>query len=198
MGGFFGGAAEGRGVRLRGRDVEASLELDFLDAIRGGEKRLTLANPGGGAQTIRVRIPPGVDEGGRLRVPGKGTPGVGGGPAGDLWVTLRIRSHPVFHRSGRDLSLDLPITVSEAIRGAAVEVPTLDGRVTLTIPAATDSGTRLRLRGKGVPGHDREPAGDLLVRVEIRVPRELDDRAADALDELVRFEGTEIRKELFS
>lgn len=198
MGRFFGGGAEGRGMRFRGNDVEAALELDFLDAIRGGEKRLTLGRPGGGGtETIRVRIPPGVDEGGRLRVPGKGGPGAGGGPPGDLWVTLRVRPHRLFERQGRNLSLEVPITVSEAIGGAAVEVPTLEGRVTLTIPPGTDSGTRLRLRGKGVPASDGSGAGDLLVRVQIRVPRQVDDKVKEALREIERAQDPEVRKELF-
>jgi DnaJ-class molecular chaperone len=201
MGRFFAGgrAGGGRGIRLRGPDLEASLELDFLDAVRGGEQRLTLGRPeGGGANTITVRIPPGVDTGGRLRIPGKGGPGVGGGPPGDLSVVLRVRPHRVFRREGRDLSFDLPISVAEAIRGAKVEVPTLDGRATLTIPAGTDSGTRLRLRGKGVADPRGGPPGDLFARILIRVPRQLDDAAARAVDALERAEDRDLRKELFA
>jgi DnaJ-class molecular chaperone len=196
------GGAEGRGMRLRGSDVEASLELDFVEAVRGGEKRLTLARPtpdGAVAnETVTVRIPPGVDNGGRLRVPGKGMSGLGGGPDGDLWVDLRVRPHAIFRRDGRNLELDLPISVREAIRGARVEVPTLDGRVTLTVPPGTDSGVRLRLRGKGVPAARSGSAGDLFARIQIRVPKQLDDEAAEALDRLGAFEDPDIRKELFS
>jgi curved DNA-binding protein len=199
MGRYFGGRGEGRGIRLRGPDLEASLELDFLDAVRGGEQRLTVATgPGGaGGETITVRIPPGVDTGGRLRIPGKGGPGIGGGPPGDLQISLRVRPHPVFRREGRDLSFDLPIGVFEAIRGAKVEVPTLDGRATLTIPPGTDSGTRLRLRGKGVPDPRGGPPGDLFARVQIRVPRQLDPAAQSALDALEGAEDRDLRKELF-
>jgi len=198
MGRFFGRRAEGGGLRMRGADLEASLELDFLDAVRGGEHRLTLGRADDGSETITVRIPPGVDTGGRLRIPGKGAPGVGGGPPGDLSVVLRVRPHRVFRRDGRDLTFDLPITVTEAIRGAKVEVPTLDGRATLTIPPDTDSGTRLRLRGKGVPDPRGGAPGDLFARVQIRVPRDLDAAAKKALEELERAEDREIRKELFS
>jgi curved DNA-binding protein len=202
MGSFFGRAAGGRGIRLRGADVEATLELDFLEAVRGGEKRLTLARPIEGddvaSETITVRIPPGVDTGGRLRIPGKGAPGIGGGPPGDLQVTLRVRTHRIFSREGRNLTFDLPITVREAVRGAKVEVPTLEGRATLTIPPGTDSGTRLRLRGKGVPDPRGGAPGDLFARVQIRVPRGLDADADRVLDGLERFEEPGIRKELFS
>lgn len=202
LAGFFGRAAEGRGIRLRGADLEAGLELDFLEAIRGCEKRLTLARPmpeGGldSQESVTVRIPPGVEADGRLRVPGKGAPGIGGGPPGDLWVRLRIRPHRVFRREGRNLVLDLPISVREAIQGTRIEVPTLAGRVTLTVPPSTDSGTRLRLRGKGVPDPRGGAPGDLLARVQIRVPRNLDEEASTSLEGLARFEDPEIRKELF-
>jgi len=200
LGGLFGRGAEGRGIRLRGADLEAELELDFAEAIRGGEKRLTLARPtaegGVASETITVRIPPGVDAGGRLRVPGKGAPGAGGGPPGDLRVTLRVRPHRIFRREGRNLVFDLPISVREAIQGARVEVPTLEGRVTLTIPPGTDGGTRLRLSGKGVPDPRGGRPGDLLARIHIRVPRNLDEQTKASVDDLRRFEDPDIRKEL--
>lgn len=187
--------------RMRGADLEAGLELDFLDAVRGGEKSLNLSRPGlgGGAatETVTIRIPPGVDESGRLRIPGKGAAGVGGGAAGDLWVTLRVRPHRVFSREGKNIALDLPISVREAILGGQVEVPTLDGRATLTIPAGTDGGTRLRMRGKGVPATRGGPAGDLLVRVRIKVPEKLDDEARAMIESLEAFEDPDIRKEIF-
>jgi DnaJ-class molecular chaperone len=201
LGNLFGGNVEGRGFRLRGADLETRLELDFLEAVRGGEKRLTVTRPtaegGATTETVTVRIPPGVDSGGRLRLQGKGAPGIGGGPPGDLHVGLQVRPHRVFRREGRDLVVELPITVREAILGGRVEVPTLDGRATLTVPPGTQGGTRLRMRGKGVPSPRGGPAGDLLVRVQIRVPREVDDEAKAALDALGRFDDPELRKGLF-
>jgi len=199
---FSGGGRAERGFAMPGADLEAGLELDFEEAIRGGEKRLTRGRPtpdgGTGSETITVRIPPGVDTGGMLRIPGKGAPGIGGGPPGDLRVKLRVRPHRVLGRDGRNLTLELPVTVREATLGAKVEVPTLDGRATLTIPPGTDGGTRLRMRGKGVPASRGAQAGDLLVRVQIRVPRGLDAEAEASLDKLERFEDPGIRKELFS
>jgi curved DNA-binding protein len=202
LGGLFGERAEGRGLRLRGADIEAGLELDFAEAIRGGEKRLAITRPTPGGppltETVTVRIPAGVNAGGRLRVAGKGALGIGGGPSGDLYVKLQVRPHRVFRREGRDLVLDLPITIREAIQGARIEVPTLDGRATLTVPPGTQSGTRLRMRGKGVPSPRGGTFGDLLARVLIRMPREVDEEAKAALDALERFEDPEIRKGLFS
>jgi curved DNA-binding protein len=195
-------AGGGPEIRLRGADLETSLDLDFMEAARGIEKRLSLRRPrpdgSSETETVTVRIPPGVDSKGRLRVPGKGAPGVGGGPPGDLWVSLRVRPHRVFQREGRNLTLELPLSIREATLGARVEVPTLDGRATLTVPPGTDSGTRLRLRGKGIPAAREGAAGDLLVRVQIRVPRDLDAEAEAAIETLQRFEDPAIRKELLS
>jgi curved DNA-binding protein len=123
-------------------------------------------------ESIKVRFPPGVSSGGRLRIPGKGGHGLGGAPAGDLWISIRVEPHPVFRREGRNLEFDLPLTLDEAVRGAKVEIPTLDDRATLTIPPGTNSHTRLRLRGKGVPGAKGQPAGDLLACIRIVLPKE--------------------------
>ena len=190
-----------RSIRFPGSDLESSLELDFLEAVVGGEKRLTLGRPSADgrvtSETVTVRIPPGVSANGRLRIPGKGGFGMGDGPPGDLWVTLHIRPHPVFQREGRNLTMTLPVSVREAILGVAVDVPTLEGRATLKVPAGTHSGTRLRLKGKGVPAPKGGAAGDLLVRVEIKVPRDLDEATLATVSTLEPFEDPEIRKGLF-
>jgi len=184
----------------RGRDLEAELELDFLDAARGGEHRLSFGRPtADGAvrqQTVTVRIPPGVSAGGRIRLPGRGGEGSSGGADGDLYARIRIRPHPFFRREGRDLHLDLPVTFGEATLGAKVPVPTLDGRVTLTIPPGTDSGTKLRLRGKGVPSPSGGSAGDLIATVQIRVPRDLPPEAVEKLEELAKHEPADPRQEI--
>ena len=194
----------GRRGRMRGRgaDVEAALELDFMDAARGVEQRLTLARPQPDGsvrqETVTVRIPPGVADGGRLRIPGKGGPGQGGGPAGDLHARIRVRPHAFFRRDDRDLLVDVEVSVREATLGAKVEVPTLDGRVTLAIPAGTDSGTKLRVRGKGIASPSGGAAGDLYAIVQIRVPRGIGERERELLDELAKFDPPDLRKELAS
>ena len=206
LSGLFGGTARGSdprhpGFALRGPDVQAELELDFLEAARGGEKRLTITrpNPSGApiTETVTVRIPPGVGDGGRIRLPQKGAPGLGGGPAGDLWATIRVRPHPVFRREGRSLHVEVPISIGEAIRGAKIEIPTLEGRATVTVPPGTDSGRKLRLRGKGIADPSGGPAGDLLVSVQIRVPRDLSEDAQKQVDELAAFDPPDLREELF-
>jgi len=184
----------------KGGDLEAELELDFVDAARGGEHRISIARPTADGslrqESVTVRIPPGVADGGRIRLRGKGAEGRGGAPPGDLYARIRVRPHRFFRREGRDLTLDLPVTVGEATLGAKVEVPTLEGRVTLTIPPGTDSGAKLRLRGKGVPHPSGKAAGDLYVIVQIRVPRKLTSEAAAKLRELERFDPPDPRKEL--
>jgi DnaJ-class molecular chaperone len=199
--GFGGRGRGGRAAGMRGSDLEATLELDFLEAAKGGEKRLSLQLAGEDGrlrtQTLTVRIPPGVSDGGRIRLRGKGAPGLGGGAAGDLWATVRVRPHPVFRREGRDVIVDVPVTIAEAIRGAKIEVPTLEGRVTVTVPPGTDSGQKLRLRGKGIPDPKGGAAGDLYVVIQVRVPKRLDADAQAALDALAKAGPEHPRKELF-
>jgi curved DNA-binding protein len=199
---FRNRGGEGGGVRMRGADLVSDLELDLLDALRGGTQSLRLAREGPDGrvkeETLNVRIPPGVRDGGRLRIPGRGGAGVGGAPAGDLWVRFHVRPHPVFARDGDDLTIRVPISVSEAVLGAKIEVPLPEGRATVTVPPGTDSGRKLRLRGKGARDPETGNAGDLYVDVEIRVPRQLDDAAKQKLQELLGAEdGAELRKDLF-
>ncbi len=185
----------------RGADLEAELELDFVDAARGGEQRISVARPRADGslrqERLTVRIPPGVADRGRIRLRGKGGEGVGEAGPGDLYARVRVRPHRFFRREGRDLYLDLPVSVGEATLGAQGEVPTLDGRVTLTIRPGTDSGSRLRLRGKGVPSPSGGAPGDLTVVIQIRVPRNLAPDAAAKLEELAKYDPEDLRKELF-
>jgi molecular chaperone DnaJ len=131
---------------------------------------------------VKVRIPAGVDDGQRIRVKGRGVPGRGGGPAGDLWVTVRVAPHTMFGRKGRNLTLNVPITFAEAALGAEITVPTLDGTVVLRVPPGTKSGRTFRVKGRGVA--DEKGAGDLLVTVEVAVPTKLSTAEREAIEAL--------------
>lgn len=240
-----GGPASYRTAPVRGRDVEAEIMLDFLDAVKGVDVPVTLRAPGvcdtchgtgakpgtkprtcpycGGSgvvnrnqgafgfaepcrdcqgvgtivdekcpechgtggvtktRTLNVRIPPGVADGQRIRLAGRGEPGERGGPPGDLFVRAILRPDPIFGRSGDDLTVTVPVTYAEAVLGAEVRVPTLEGMVKVKVPPATPSGRLLRVRGRGVPKRDGQQ-GDLLVTVEIVLPENLSAEAREALE----------------
>lgn len=160
---FFGGGRR-RGP-AKGQDYEQEVTIDFALAIRGGMVDMRSAQ----GATVQVRIPPGADEGSRLRLSGQGGPSPNGGPPGDLTLVIHLAPHKHFTRDGTDLKLDLPVTPLEAYEGARVKVPTVDGFVTIKVPARTQSGTVLRVRGKGVVKKGKE-AGDLYVRFVVHVP----------------------------
>lgn len=191
----------GRGGRSRGRrpgkgvDQQAHISVTFAESIRGAEKELLLQRPGDNAsKPIRVRIPAGVSNGGKLRLKEQGGPGVDGGPKGDLLLTVGVEEHPYFRREGQDLHLNLPITVLEAWTGAKVRVPTADGEVTLSVPALAQSGTKLRLKGKGLPARSDAPLGDLYVHLMIELPAEKSDAVNAAVETLGRAYGENIRE----
>ena len=141
---------------------------------------------------LKVKIPPGVEKGSRVRLPGQGSPGERGGDTGDLYLRISVRDHPIVRVSGRDLSLDLPVTASEAMLGGEVTAPTFEGPVKLKIPPGSQSGRRLRLRGRGLPalkaGATGAPRGDLYVVLQIVLPEESEEarQAAAALDKLYK------------
>jgi molecular chaperone DnaJ len=133
------------------------------------------------SRTLTVRIPPGVDDDQRIRLAGQGEPGAGGARAGDLYVRVHVTPHPVFGRTGNDLTLKVPVTFTELVLGTTLEVPTLDGKVALRVPPGTATGRVLRVRGKGIVRRDGQ-AGDLLVTLQVAVPAKLDDSARAALE----------------
>lgn len=146
------------------------------------------------ADNVRVNIPAGVETGKRIRVPGKGASGVRGGPPGDLYIVPRVRPHHLFTRSGKDLTLELPITVGEAVRGATVQVPTPTGPVQVRIPAGAQSGQLLRVKGKGVQARGHHGAGDLYLRLMVRVPQAGVHK--EALEKFEEAYGEDIRKDM--
>jgi curved DNA-binding protein len=150
----------------RGRDVQARIEIPLSVAYSGGKERISLRD-GSGDRTLEVKIPAGILPGQQIRLAGQGSPGMGGGPAGDLMLEVGIQADNRFHLEGRDISLTLPIAPWEAALGATVEVPTLGGEVELKIPAGSNSGKRMRLRGRGMPGHT---PGDQIITLEVHAP----------------------------
>lgn len=185
-GGIFGGLGDlfgGRRVRgpQPGADLQSEVTLSFHEAVEGATRVLTVDGPAG-RREVRVEVPPGVNDGARIRLRGKGQPGSNGGPAGDLYVTVHAGRHPVFTRAGRDLRLKVPVTVAEAVLGAAITVPTLTGTVTVRVPPGTQHGTTLRVSGRGVA--TPKGTGDLLVVIEIRIPDHLDDETRSLFERL--------------
>jgi curved DNA-binding protein len=172
---IFGGAARGRAFRSRGLDTAGQVEITLEEAFRGTERRLSLqrvevdergrAQPS--TQQLDVRIPAGVIEGQRIRVAAQGGAGVGGGPAGDLFLEVRLKPHRWFRAEGRDVRIDLPVTPWEAALGETVRVPTLGGRVDLKLPKGSQTDRQLRLKGRGLPGN---PPGDQFVVLKIVTP----------------------------
>jgi curved DNA-binding protein len=180
---LFGRQQRRRGPQ-KGRDYEQELTVDFVSAVKGTS--LQLRNPSS-PEPVTVRIPPGASEGSRVRIPGQGGQSPNGGPSGDLILVIHVEPHPLFTRDGDDLQLEVPIWVSEALKGAKVKVPTFDGDVMVKVPPGTSSGTKLRVRGKGVARKGKEP-GDLYVRFMIHVPKDVPESIAD---DLARYEKGE-------
>ena len=166
----------------------------------GKQKRRCAACDGSGQtrrpETFEVRIPPGVDNGSRVRVPAKGSVRMAGGPAGDLYIVTDVEPHPYFVRKGDNIYVKLPVTVTEAALGAKVEVPTLDGMTTIKIPPGTQSGQKLRLRQKGAPSLRASARSDQFVEVQVMVPRVADERTKEILRELARLNPDDPRRDL--
>ncbi|MBK8014411.1 MAG: DnaJ domain-containing protein [Deltaproteobacteria bacterium] len=156
-------------IQRRGGDIGAEMHVDFMDAALGAEREIRVSSPS--PAHMHVKIPPGIDDGQKIRLRGKGMPGRNNGPAGDLLITVHIKPHPFFQRDGRDLHLEIPITIQEAMFGADVEIPTLDKPVHVKIPPGTQTKAKLRLAGKGLPaGANNAQTGDLYATVVVRVP----------------------------
>ncbi len=185
LGGIFsdlfakGQDGQTRQFKMRGQDVRYHLAVDFLDAVTGETKRITLPD----GKSLDVKIPEGVRDGQTIRLRAKGMPGVGGAPSGDAFIEIEVRPHATFRRDGDDIEIDLPISIDEAILGAKVDVPTIGGRVRVTVPKGSSSGQMLRLKNKGVQGRKKGQKGDQRCILKIVMPKEID-------DELVAFMET--------
>ncbi|GAA4284477.1 DnaJ C-terminal domain-containing protein [Brevibacterium daeguense] len=179
--GGFGGSPYGGGFSTgpqKGGDIKATTRLSFTEAAKGATVKLKM--PSG--KPLSVRTPAGVKDGQKIRVRGKGKPSPNGGETGDVVLTINVDRHPVFRRDGDNLRMELPVTFDEAALGAEVEVPTLGGMpVRMKVPPGTPSGRVLRIRGKGIEGKER--TGDLLVTIEVAVPRNLTPKVKEAIED---------------
>jgi len=207
MGGGMGGAPGGRRPRASrsahrpvpetpGEDISHDITIAFVDALRGTtiDIRLDRAD-GSGSETISVKVPPGVNEGSKVRVRGKGQLSASGGPRGDLIIVTHIASHPFFTRMGSDVSMDLPISLTEALEGATIKVPTVDGPVELHVPAGITSGKRLRVKGRGAAQKDGT-RGDQFCRIMVQVPANLTPEQKLVIAGIEKVAGADPRKDV--
>lgn len=174
---LFGGGSRRSRQPQKGQDIQLATTITLEEAASGGSRRVVL----GDGKELEVRIPAGVKDGQTIRMRGQGGPGGQGGPPGDVLISIAIAPHALFTRDGKDLKLDLPVSLQEAVLGAKVPAPTLAGAVSLTVPPHSNSGRILRLKGKGLPGSGKEEAGDLYVRLVVMLPEPGDKQ----LDEFV-------------
>lgn len=179
---IFRAQQQGRGephIRMRGGDIGYRMEVSFLESVNGVKKRVTMPD----GQTLDITIPPGHRDGQILRLRGKGMPGLGGGPTGDAHVEVHVKPHRTFRRRERDILVDLPMAINEAVLGAKVQVPTAGGPVTMTIPPGSNSGDTLRLKGKGAKAHGKHPVGDQLVTLVVMLPKKPDEKLRAFLED---------------
>jgi DnaJ-class molecular chaperone len=199
--------SRGRGARrsqrpaARGNDLKHELEIPFATAVLGGEAALTVQRQNGKLETIRVKIPVGIDDGKKIRLRGQGEPGSGDAPAGDILLTIRVGPHPHFRRAGTRLEVRVPVTLAEAANGAKIDVPTPHGEkgrpgtITLTVPPNTSSGKRLRIKGHGVrPANG--PPGDLFAEIQIELPENLAAQDREQLAQISNHYSQHPRSEL--
>ncbi|WP_022729958.1 DnaJ C-terminal domain-containing protein [Fodinicurvata sediminis] len=161
--------------RQRGTDISYRLQVGFLEAANGARKRVQL----GEGRTLDVNIPPGTEDGQTLRLKGQGLGGMGGAPAGDAYIEIQVQPHPHFERKDNDIHLELPVSLSEAVLGASIQVPTVEGKVTMKIPPGSNSGSTLRLKGKGIPARRGGQRGDQYVKLKVVLPEKPDSELKD-------------------
>jgi DnaJ-class molecular chaperone len=219
LGNLFRGEEAGFSQPGRGGDIRVEVSVDFLDMVRGGVREVRYRRPrtcpecGGTGRTgrrgcpacfghgvteteerVKIKIPAGARDGATIRVPSKGEERAARGSAADLVVELRMLSHPYFRREGNDILLDVPIRYSEAVKGAKIRVPTVDGPVMVSVPPGSSSGRKLRLKGKGVPTPGTVERGDQLVTLLVAVPNSPPEEFRELVDRLAQYEDPDLRK----
>lgn len=179
-----------RTSRVKGQDIQYSMAIALEEAVNGVSRRVKLYD----GKSIEVRIPPGTEDGQVLRLKGKGSAGFGGAAAGDAFVTVQVQKHRHFRLEGRDIHLNVPVTLDEAVLGARIKVPTVDGAVSLTIPAGANTGRRLRLKGKGMPEKGGGARGDQIIHLDVMLPEKTDPDLKRFLEEWSKRNAYDVRK----
>ncbi|RIK75800.1 MAG: hypothetical protein DCC67_14835 [Planctomycetota bacterium] len=170
-----GTAGRRRPAQAPGADIEHELTIPFATAVLGGEAQIAVARADGRRETLRVKIPAGIEDGKKIRLRGQGNPGENGGPAGDILIRIHVTPHPVFRLDGKRLELTVPITLAEALNGAKIDLPSPHGAISVTVPPGSSSGRRLRVKGQGVKSGDTP--GDLYAVLQIVLPKNLTEEA---------------------
>lgn len=191
-GGFRGGGFGGRTMRQRGSDTQHRLRIPFLEAALGAKKRITLPD----GHSVDLAIPAGIESGQTLRLKGQGEPGHNGGPAGDAYIEIDVEPHPLFQRKGRDIHIEVPVTLPEAVLGAKITVPTIQGPVSVKVPRGANSGSLLRLKGKGLAASSGQGLGDQYVKLRVVLPDPPDPELAQFLESWTERHPYDVRAKL--
>jgi DnaJ-class molecular chaperone len=176
-----GGRSRRQARAARGNDLRHELTVPFATSVLGGEAALMVQRADGNVESIKVKIPAGIEDGKKIRLRGQGEPGEGSGPAGDILLTIHVSPHPQFRRAGNRLEVRVPVTLAEAAQGAKVDVPTPQGTITLTVPPNTSSGKKLRVKGQGLKTN---PPGDLFAEIQIVLPENLSSQDRETLSDV--------------
>lgn len=197
LGGLRGSRGRARGAKPRaspakGANRRLRLSVSFLDAVKGSTQRLALED----GKTLDVTVPAGVEDGQTIRLKGQGGPGRAGGPAGDMLIEVGVQPHPFFTRKGKDIHVDLPVTLPEAVLGATIKVPTIDGQVSLKVPKGSNTGTTLRLQKRGVRQGKSAKRGDQYMRLQVVLPEKLDPKLRAHIKDWAKDNDYDVRGKL--
>lgn len=189
---LFGRARGGREFKIRGTDVSYVMPVEFLEAAAGAKKRVTMAD----GSVLDVNIPPGTEDRQTLRLKGQGQPGFGGAPAGDAYIEVHIQPHAFFTRKDNDVHVELPVSLAEAVLGGRITVPTIDGDVAMTIPKGANTGTTLRLKGRGIVDRKSKQRGDEYVKLKVVLPEGEDPELARFVESWDKGRADDVRARL--
>jgi curved DNA-binding protein len=178
---FGGFRNRDRARRMKGRDVEAEMEVTLEQAFRGGMRSFEL-----NGQKLRIKIKPGAYDGLRIKIKGKGQPGINGGPNGDLYIRFKMMPHPIYQRNNDNLIIEKTVDLYTAVLGGKINLPSIDGSISINIPKGSNSGKMLRLKGKGMPKYGTHGHGDLIVRIQVELPENLSDEERQLFEQLQR------------